>query len=107
MIIDPHPVQFGENAGANYSHGVLNSVYSRNFVTVKSGNGDFPDAIAGVYKLDNDVCIKIEIVGIVLEWDSFQGRDAVSAVAGMEFRKVGLHDAILDESKDLVADPLV
>ena len=61
----------------------------------------------GIQQLDNNICIKVKIVGVYFERDGPQGIHPVGTVAGMEFRQVSSENLVLQGSEDLVSDPLI
>jgi hypothetical protein len=102
---------FAVHSGADHGFEAVPCVFEAvdvaDFVAVVGGDGDFGDAEAGEVELDDDVGVEVEVVGVALEGDAFEGWDGVEAVAAVEFAQLGAEHDVLVAGEDLVADPFV
>ena len=92
---------------AHHIPGVTQSVHVTDLTAIESGNGQLGDAPLFQDKLNDDLGVEMEIVGVFLEGQLGQCLGGVEAITGMKLGQVGPEHLVLKAREDLVAHPLV
>src|SRR5687767_5581035 len=74
--------------GFEYVPRVFHPIHVADFVAVESRDRQFRDAQFSENKLDDDLGVEMEIVGVLLEWNLSQGRGGIEAITGVELREL-------------------
>src|SRR6185295_15345824 len=87
--------------------GVLQAVHVTDFATVKCRNRQLGYPQLFENKLNNDLGIEVEIVGVSLERHLSKRLCRIDAIAGVKFRKLCAENLILESSEQLIANPFI
>ena len=102
-----NPVGSGPHHRRDAVHGVGDAVHVADLVPVIRGDGHLDDLLLSGQELDDDLCVEMEIVGVVLERNLSQHRDAIGSVSRVELSQICVEEAVLDCREDPVPQALV